>query len=220
MTGGTVDVSAHEVQRNGSLAALSPPSGGPWGGTLVDRHLNDFLCKIFSKPVMDTFSIECKADKLDLDRIMELKKRQLKPEVDETHVKLPIQVFEIYNESNPETPFNVSVRRQVGDSVRQTRDRLHIDTKVLVKMFQESKCHIVRHLKTLLTGSLKDVNTLLLVGGYSESQIIRTAIEKEFPGYDVISPENAELAIVMGMYAMFYTYCFCDTLSFFNNVVR
>ena len=41
--GGTVDVSAHEVHSNGTLATISAPSGGHWGGTLVDKHMYDFF---------------------------------------------------------------------------------------------------------------------------------------------------------------------------------
>jgi len=35
-TGGTIDITVHEVVRGGKLRELTIASGGDWGGTLVD----------------------------------------------------------------------------------------------------------------------------------------------------------------------------------------
>lgn len=70
-------------------------------------------------------------------------------------------------------------------------------------MFSESIRNTVEHLQDLLSQeSLKDVKTILLVGGFSESRILQEAIKKEFSEKVVVRPENSGMAIVLGKYTM------------------
>jgi len=46
-TGGTIDITVHEVVRGDKLRELTIASGGDWGGTLVDRELEQFLEQVF-----------------------------------------------------------------------------------------------------------------------------------------------------------------------------
>lgn len=202
--GGTVDISAHEVRRDGTLAALAPPSGGAWGGTIVDKKLNQFLEELLGRDVLDEFSVECKEDKLDMERMLELKKRTLKRSVceddDEVHMKLPVQLFEVYNEKHPGKPFDLSVKTGTfKQTVRKKRDRLHITKNLLINMFDESRDSVIQHLRMLVgKRELRDIKIIMLVGGFSESEIIQTAIKDAFPQHDVIAPEDGGTAIIKG----------------------
>ena len=40
--GGTVHITAHEIQDDGLLRELYQASGGCWGGTTVDKAFNQF----------------------------------------------------------------------------------------------------------------------------------------------------------------------------------
>ncbi|XP_060567544.1 heat shock 70 kDa protein 12A-like, partial [Ruditapes philippinarum] len=44
--GGTIDITIHEVLRNGNLKELHKASGGAWGGTKVDAAFEAFLSEI------------------------------------------------------------------------------------------------------------------------------------------------------------------------------
>jgi len=46
-TGGTIDITVHEVVSGGKLRELTIASGGDWGGTLVDREFEQFLEQVF-----------------------------------------------------------------------------------------------------------------------------------------------------------------------------
>jgi len=48
-TGGTIDITVHEVVRGGKLRELTIASGGDWGGTLVDQEFEKFLEKVFGR---------------------------------------------------------------------------------------------------------------------------------------------------------------------------
>ena len=185
------------------MATISAPSGGPWGGTLVDKHLHDFLVELFTQSVMDEFTRDSKVDKLDLDSSIELKKRQVEPagsDCDKVNMKLPTVLFEIYNEMNPTSQFNTSVRKgKFSQSVTQKRDRLNITNQIFTDTFSNSIRAIVRHLTTLLqTPLLADVKMLLMVGGYSDSKVLQHAVKEAFPRHEVIAPADGSLSIVKG----------------------
>ena len=47
ITGGTVDITVHEVVDRDKLKELYWASGGAWGGTRVDKAFERFLGKLF-----------------------------------------------------------------------------------------------------------------------------------------------------------------------------
>ena len=46
ISGGTVDITVHEVMSNGNLKEIHAASGGAWGGTKVDDAYEKFLIDI------------------------------------------------------------------------------------------------------------------------------------------------------------------------------
>jgi hypothetical protein len=53
--GGTIDVTSYEIQKNSELKELHIPSGGPWGGTCIDREYLAFLENLFGRDVWSEF---------------------------------------------------------------------------------------------------------------------------------------------------------------------
>jgi hypothetical protein len=103
LLGGTVDITVHKVNQDGRLHEVYPPSGGPWGGTLVDEYIYNFLEDIFGRTVLETFKQESCTEMLDLRRTLELKKRKFKStSKGEGKVNLSLQsiLFEIYEKEN------------------------------------------------------------------------------------------------------------------------
>ncbi|WAQ93669.1 HS12B-like protein [Mya arenaria] len=199
--GGTADITVHEVQHDGKLAALAAPSGGPWGGTLVDRQLNKFLIGLLGKDVIDKFSEECKPDKLDMDRMVEVKKRQINSSSDKVHIKLPNELFDLYKELKKKEFDKSLLSSNFSQTVSKKRDRLHVANTVFLDMFKESKESVINHVEAQLRHTdLRNVKTIMMVGGFSESQVMKEAIKERFEdkGYEVIVPEQAGLAVVKG----------------------
>ncbi|XP_053373619.1 heat shock 70 kDa protein 12B-like [Mercenaria mercenaria] len=198
--GGTVDITVHEVQTDGTLKELHSPSGGPWGGTVVDKGIDEFLDELFGPNVMREFRDECKTDDLDLQRTIELKKRACKDtEGDHVNLKLPTALFESYEEKTEESFATALPRNKFSTSVKKRRDRLNIENKIFLRMFKMPKDNLVYHVENLLRKpELRNVNTLVVVGGFSESDIMKNAIKTAFPNRQVIVPEQAGLAVVKG----------------------
>ena len=59
LTGGTVDITVHEVVAGGHLKELHKASGGAWGGTQVDDAFYQFLVRLFGKFTYTPLFLSC-----------------------------------------------------------------------------------------------------------------------------------------------------------------
>lgn len=66
--GGTVDITGYTIEEGNKLIELFPPTGGPWGGTEVDKQFQDLIVEIFGKEVWHMFEKSCMHDSLELMR--------------------------------------------------------------------------------------------------------------------------------------------------------
>ncbi|CAG2197920.1 unnamed protein product [Mytilus edulis] len=73
--GGTVDITGYTIEEGNKLIELFPPTGGPWGGTEVDKQFQDLIVEIFGKEVWHTFEKSCMHDSLELMRRFEGRKK-------------------------------------------------------------------------------------------------------------------------------------------------
>ncbi|KAL5012090.1 hypothetical protein ScPMuIL_010641 [Solemya velum] len=78
--GGTVDITVHEVNKDGTLKEIYQANGGPWGGTMVDDEFKKFFSRIVGGSVWHTFQNEFMDDYLELVREFEVKKREISPD--------------------------------------------------------------------------------------------------------------------------------------------
>jgi len=64
------------------MISIAPPSGGPWGGTTVDHSFQELLENVFGTDVMQRFANANKDSKLDLERRVELFKRNINKDLE------------------------------------------------------------------------------------------------------------------------------------------
>jgi len=92
-----------------------------------------------------------------------------------------------------------------GDAVsfRRQGNRLKLDKSVVKQIFKPSVETIIQCLKKILTECAHDnISTLLLVGGYSESQYVQDTIQTSLPNMQIIKVEDGRLAVVKGAVMM------------------
>lgn len=78
-------------------------------------------------------------------------------------------------------------------------DKIRISPEVMMTFFQEAVDSIVNHVRDLLgQPACKGVDTIMMVGGFSDSNILIKAIEHSFSGLKLIVPKDAELAVLKG----------------------
>jgi molecular chaperone DnaK (HSP70) len=199
--GGTVHITVHEVQRDGTLKELHIPSGGPWGGTVFDKEINKYLDELFGKDVMEELRSNCLTDDLYLQRTIESKKRACNDGDDKVNLKLPMVIYEIFEEKTSTNFASILPRTKFAHSVKKKKDKLQIENKIFLQMFKSSKDGLVNHVENMLRKpELRNVKHIIMVGGFSECEIMKNAVQHAFPTKNIIIPERPELAVVYGTY--------------------
>ena len=178
-----MDIAIHEVQAYGKLKAIYRPSGGVWGGTKVDDEFQAFLLKLCGMSAIRTLS---KHDMIEIQRSFENAKKKINPTtLGFVHVKLPIQLLQSMSPG--------------VENCRVTGDKLSISANLMRGFFDKTIKKITQHIKHLLeTPDLSDVGHLILVGGFSESQVFQAAIKETFPRMSVHTVVHSQSAVVRG----------------------
>lgn len=77
--------------------------------------------------------------------------------------------------------------------------RLIINPTRVIYLYQNAVDQVVPHVQTLLENpKLKDLRHIFLVGGFSESEMLKKAIQAAFFNYVILTPENSGTAVIRG----------------------
>jgi len=200
VTGGTVDISVHEKNPDGTLKELHRPSGGPWGGTTVDNHYIAWLTTMFGKSAMKKLTDKAMEDYFDILRVFENKKRTLMADSNEDITfKLALSLNNYSKNSEEEGIESVITRLQLEGKVKFLGDKIRVSADIAKSWFQESIDGTIQHLTELLAEpAMIDVTSIILVGGFAESKLVQDAVKTAFKDRTVIIPEEAGLAVLKG----------------------
>ncbi|XP_061163780.1 heat shock 70 kDa protein 12A-like [Saccostrea echinata] len=199
--GGTIDITVHQVQQNGTLKEIHKANGGDWGGTKVDEAFRELLEDIVGKKVMEKFCKDYKYDMLELFRNFEVKKRTITPDLDEKITfKVPISLNETFKAAN-KCDIKDTLKRnpKYKDQINWMGDKLRMSANIAKGLFSNSVSHIVEHLKNLAQiPEVSKATYILMVGGYSESPMLRDAVMVAFKNKKVVVPNEAGLSVLKG----------------------
>ncbi|XP_060064403.1 heat shock 70 kDa protein 12A-like [Ylistrum balloti] len=201
--GGTIDIAVHEVQSDGSLNEIHKACGGDWGGTKVDYAFKLLLTGIIGNKAFHFFQEKNKADMIALFRDFELKKRNIKPNAlssAKVTFRLPKALDDACkHENNVDIAAIVESKLRFREYTSINADKLRISGNRANELFKDSINHVVSHLKKLLKEpNMSEMNSILMVGGYSESPVLQNEIRTNFPNIRVIVPQEAGLAVLKG----------------------
>lgn len=198
--GGTADITVHQRQSDGSLHEVMPPSGGPWGGKSIDEAFYNFLVNICSKQVMEGLKQGELEDYVDLFEEFETKKRSIKTDQkNKVVITLPVALIELVK--NKHKKFDTAVENsRYKDGVNFNKQKLHISPEVFRGLFKSTIDELIKHIRKLLNNDkLSGLNTILMVGGFSECELIQDAVRAEIGApRRLIIPEEAGLAVLKG----------------------
>lgn len=91
------------------------------------------------------------------------------------------------------------MRQDLKDQITFTGDKLRVQPRQVENLFEESCNKIVTHLKDIFgKPEVSGTDTILMVGGFSESKMLQHYIKDNFPDKKVIIPEDAGLAVMKG----------------------
>lgn len=197
--GGTVDITCHSVNRDRTLKEIESSSGGPWGGTVVDDAFFSFLKELVGRDVWKDLKENNRTEILEVENSFDMKKRDVKKDK-HYMIKVGSAFIESYNKLNEcDLAKQTLSESKCSSLVEVKRDKLKINGTQMLEFFQGPLNDIVQHLERLfMKPSMRRVTTILMVGGFSESDIMLKKIESSFPGKNVIRPIDASLAVLKG----------------------
>ncbi|KAK3596867.1 hypothetical protein CHS0354_039862, partial [Potamilus streckersoni] len=198
--GGTVDITVHEVLPDRKVRELHKASGGDWGGTQVDEAFKQLLIKIVGNDVMFRFSRDHTADFLDMYREFETKKRAIKGDIEgKVTFKIPIALKDIFEETTSEDIKDAIAQSRYNAKLSWIGDKLRVDADLMKGLFDSAISGMTNHLRQLFNEpTVKGTDTILLVGGFSDSPLLQEAVRKIFPLKRLIIPHEAGLAVLKG----------------------
>ena len=196
--GGTVDIVIHEVEESGGLKELHPACGGDWGGTMVDRAFIDFVSECLGKEAFSKFRRTAIYDFMDFMREFENKKRSI--DIKYSHdanvlFRVPIALQDLCRAKNSKEQY----RHEENTDFSLKADKMRLQYKRLLSFFSGSKERIYQKLSDLFAqSSLTDVDTIIMVGGYSDSLVLQNFMVETFKTKTVIIPNEPGSAVLKG----------------------
>jgi len=199
--GGTMDVTAHEIDEDDNIKEIYHATGGDYGGTKVDKQFQDLLEKVFGKEFMDEFRRSHPSDWLELINDFEVKKRADRVmEGEVTRIRLPANFINLLRHEQGDDDNRIIRGRFNVEELKISKDYLCLGSEIVKSLFEPAITSIINHLKSLLQRrQLRDVKLLFLVGGFSESPLLQARIKEEFKRrYNILIPHDAQTAVVKG----------------------
>jgi len=184
------------------LREIHKASGGPWGGIYVDRSYFEWLKAIFGERAINEICSDVD-ESLDMQREFEVKKRDLKSNSNTKIVfRIPSKLRELSlkYEEKPLKELISAFQSKFGAKVDLVAgDKLRVDPSVLLGCMDVPLTSIIEHVAGLFKEpNMQSVNTLILVGGFGESNYVYERMRTVFPDKQVQVPKNAGLSVLKG----------------------
>ena len=199
--GGTVDLTVHEMEEQGTLKELYKASGGAWGAVGVDGEFEHLLVKIFGIDFVVSFKNTKPAGWVDLMIAFEAKKRTASPsKLTPLNISLPFSFIEHYTRLKGQS-VEAAIKRFGNKDIKwSSQGMLRLSPSAMHALFEPAMKDIVRHVTELLRRPELDlVKFMFLVGGFAESPLLQNEMRRSFSSVlRVIIPQDCGLTILKG----------------------
>ena len=146
-SGGTLDVTVHETQDDGTIKEIHKVTGGPYGGIKVNEQFESLLEKLFGTGKIKTYKEESPSDWISLMNEFEGKKRgkRILETGLMTNIRLPRSFVILANQ----TRSNAMERYGEKEVKLKSNEYLSLSSGMMKKLFNPVVQSIKEHLKTL-----------------------------------------------------------------------
>lgn len=199
LSGGTLDIAAHEINSSNKIEEIISPDGGPWGGNIVNFKFEQLLVSISGGEAFLNFKNNSMEDYLFITRGFEQKKCSFKkgPPV---RLQIPSSFKDTHQQCNSEDLTTSLSQHQYSESVKLKGDKLHMESSAFLKLYDYSVDNIVDKIKSVLQATGPPVPLIYCVGGFSSSSVVKQRLTDEFSTKEtrVVFPPDAVTAIMRG----------------------
>ncbi|XP_060584683.1 heat shock 70 kDa protein 12A-like [Ruditapes philippinarum] len=195
-----LDAEVNEVQESNTLREERAANGGAWGGTIVNKAFEDFLTEIFGDTVFESFKMKETEDWLYMALQFEEKKREIEIKSPRyTTLRLPVSMIELCERLSGIQIQDAVAASKYAELVDIVRDKLKLSTVVFFYMFGQTLQRTVDHVKSLfIDKTIREVGIILMVVGFSESQLLQQALKEAFPNKEIVVPLNPSSCVLRG----------------------
>ena len=148
------------------------------------------------KDALDKLGKKHVEDLINLHRAFEVKKRNVNDNTDKETIQLPALLGTLCK-SDPKTV--IKNNSSFAGKITYAAGKIRIDGSMFRGFFDESCYRTIGHIRDVLRQpASKGVDTILLVGGFSESPLLQEKIKSNFSDKRIIIPPEAGLAVLKG----------------------
>ncbi|XP_052807209.1 heat shock 70 kDa protein 12A-like isoform X1 [Mya arenaria] len=201
--GGTADMSAHHVLKDGCLREIHRATGDALGGSSVDEAFSKLLSDVIGPETLLAFFHDYRQDYVVFMRDFEKKKRLPLDRNSKVVLKLPPSLSQVLKVSSDATIEEAVQKSAHAKHIRVNGENMQLDGDLMADLFKDTVNGIIRYIREMRAHSrLTDVDTIVLAGGFSESLHVREAIQDNFPKALIVSPADPGIAILKGAVLM------------------
>jgi molecular chaperone DnaK (HSP70) len=194
--GGTVDITSHEVSSYGGLDEIAEGTGGPYGSTYVDKEFREYLATKLSTQALTRYQEEDPIGWLELMANWERKKCDFDSEnTNIIYFDIPSRLYKILSKNYSQ------VLEQLAEEQDGDDEKVYLDKQTIQKMFQPVLDGLVEKVEEEFAALGEyGCNIIYLVGGFSQSPLVRQRIQQEFSNRvtQIVMPPQPGAAIVEG----------------------
>lgn len=191
----SVKIAVLELADDGTLKKLYPPTRDNCGGISVDEEYEKFIESIGGEGIMKSFAKDHIEDFLIMQGDFESIKRQ------SWNATITIRIPESFHKimekkykGGMKTALEFSTYKGI---VTYSCYKLRLPPEVFETFFHKT----IQNVSNLIEKNLqnRDVEYIIMVGGFAGCEIIRDSLKNIFlDKYRIITPPNAELAVLKG----------------------
>lgn len=200
LLGGTADITVHQKVEKDQLKEKHRATGNNCGGTSVDNRFLNLLEKICGKQMMGSLKKEYPLAFLDLERGFEAAKRNIDANKEKVTMTIPLSTLDrLCKKIHKKDLEELVESSDYSSEIQIVYDKMRVDINFMINLFQPSIDSVISLMKEVLSSkTTKGVTHFLMVGGFSECNLMQNEIRKAFPGKRVIIPEGAGLSVLKG----------------------
>lgn len=202
----------------GKLHVLRRASWGDCGGAMVENTFGQMLVDIVGEEFMDSFRQNYTVEYIDILRAFNIKIREGMGRYYITRkitFVIPSRFLEKYQEQFGTDVSKRTLETRYAKSLKWYGGKMQIDIDLFQSFFDPANKKIVHCIREMLSKpEVKETNVILMVGSFSECEIVQEAIRKAFPECQVVVPYEAGLAILKGAVLFGHT---CSFISDDDN---
>ncbi|XP_061173861.1 heat shock 70 kDa protein 12A-like [Saccostrea echinata] len=195
--GGTIDMAVQEVTDDNKLQEIDHVQGGNWGGIYVDKEFEKVIEDIVSEPILEAYRLNHTSDYIELLRFFEKKKRQTQNST--VRLSVPASLLTYVQDNLNKTISQTTEKSEENRDIKWRREKMQMPPSNYQRLFDNVIMQIAQQVEKIMNSECnRGTDLILMVGGFSECDLLQRRIKESFPRCKVVTPSEAGLSVLKG----------------------